>query len=97
MASAIDWADFSPDVYRDLMENLSEAMNLVNGMEGATFAQQVESMTEYTLHYARQYGFDVPESMAKMAATAMVEQLSGSGKLNADALDEFFDYYLKGN
>lgn len=97
MASAIDWADFSPDVYRDLMDNLSEAMNLVNGMEGATFAEQVESMTQYTMHYAQQYGFEIPESMAKMAATAMVEQLSDSGKLDADALDEFFNYYLNGN
>lgn len=97
MASAIDWADFSPDVYRDLMDNLSEAMNLVNGMEGATFTEQVDSMTRYTMHYAEQYGIDLPESMAKMAATAMVEQLSGSGKLDADKLDEFFDYYLNGN
>jgi hypothetical protein len=79
------------------MNNLSEAMNLVNGMEGATFNQQVDSMTQYTMHYAQEYGFDIPESMAKMAATAMVEQLSGSGKLDAEALDEFFDYYLNGN
>jgi hypothetical protein len=97
MASAIDWANFSPDVYDNLMNNLSEAMNLVNGMEGATFNQQVDSMTQYTMHYAQEYGFDIPESMAKMAATAMVEQLSGSGKLDAEALDEFFDYYLNGN
>jgi hypothetical protein len=97
MASAIDWANFSPDVYDNLMNNLSEAMNLVNGMEGATFNQQVDSMTQYTMHYAQEYGFDIPESMAKMAATAMVEQLSGSGKLDAEALDEFFNYYLNGN
>lgn len=96
MASAIDWANLSPEVYRDLMDNLSEAMNFVNGMEGAAFTEQVDAMTRYTLHYAEQYGIDLPESMAKMAATAMVEQLSGSGKLDADKLDEFFHYYLKG-
>lgn len=94
MAEAIDWADFSSDVYRDLMDNLSEAMNLVNGMEGATFSEQVDSMTRYTMHYAEQYGVELPYSMAKMAATAMVEQLSGEGQLTADHLEEFFNYYL---
>jgi hypothetical protein len=94
MAEAIDWADFSSDVYKDLMGNLSEAMNLVNGMEGATFAEQVDSMTRYTMHYAEQYGVELPESMAKMAATAMVEQLAGNGNLTADHLEEFFNHYL---
>ena len=94
MAEAIDWADISSDVYKDLMGNLSEAMNLVNGMEGATFAEQVDSMTQYTMHYAEQYGVELPESMAKMAATAMVEQLAGNGNLTADHLEEFFNHYL---
>ena len=97
MAEAIDWADFSPDVYRDLMGNLSEAMNLVNGMEGASFSEQVDTMTSYTLHYARQYGVDIPEGMARMAATAMVEQLSGDGQLTADHLEKLFNHYLNGN
>lgn len=94
MAEAIDWADISSDVYKDLMGNLSEAMNLVNGMEGATFAEQVDTMTQYTMHYAEQYGVELPESMAKMAATAMVEQLAGNEKLTADHLEEFFNHYL---
>ena len=94
MAEAIDWADISSDVYRDLMDNLSEAMNLVNGMEGATFAEQVESMTRYTMHYAEQYGVELPEGMAKMAASAMVEQLAGNEKLTADHLEKFFNHYL---
>ena len=94
MAETIDWADFAPDTYRDLMDNLSEAMNLVNGMEGATFDERVETLTEYTMHYAEQYGMELPESMAKMAATAMIEQLTTDGTLSADHLDEFFSYYL---
>ena len=32
--------------------------------------------------------------MAHMVATAMVEQLSGSGTLTADKMEEFFNYYL---
>ena len=76
------------------MDNLSEAMNLVNGMEDASFDQRVETLTEYTLHYAEQYGVELPEGMAQMAATAMVEQLSTDGKLTADHLEEFFNHYL---
>jgi hypothetical protein len=94
MAEAIDWADFSSDVYKDLMGNLSEAMNLVNGMEGSSFSEQVDTMTQYTLHYAEQYGVEIPEGMAKMAATAMVEQLAGEGQLTADKLDQFFKHYM---
>lgn len=97
MAATIDWANFTPEVYANLMDNLAEAMNLVNGMQGATFDQQVESMTRYAMHYAEQYGFELPEPMAEMAATAMVEQLSGSKSLDADAMDAFFSYYLNGN
>ena len=94
MAEAIDWANFSPDTYRELMDEFSDAMNLINGMEGAGFNERVDALTEYTLHYAEQYGVDLPEGMAHMVATAMVEQLSGSGTLTADRMEEFFNYYL---
>ena len=96
MAETIDWANFAPDTYRDLMDSLSEAMNLVNGMEGATFDERVKTLTEYTMHYAEQYGMELPESMAQMAATAMIQQLTTDGQLSADHLEEFFNHYLGG-
>ncbi|MBQ7909921.1 MAG: hypothetical protein IJ363_03935, partial [Clostridia bacterium] len=94
MAEAIDWADFAPDTYRALMDDLSEAMNLINGMDGANFDTKVDTLTDYTLHYAEQYGVELPESMAKMAATAMIEQLSGEGTLTPEHLEKFFNHYL---
>lgn len=94
MAEAIDWANFHPDTYRELMDEFSDAMNLINGMEGASFENRVDTLTEYTLRYASQYGVELPEGMAHMVATAMVEQLSGSGTLTADKMEEFFNYYL---
>jgi hypothetical protein len=94
MAEAIDWADFAPDTYRELMDDLSEAMNLINGMDGSDFDTKVETLTDYTLHYAEQYGVEIPESMAKMAATAMIEQLSGEGTLTPEHLEKFFNHYL---
>ena len=51
-------------------------------------------MTRYTMHYAQQYGVELPEGMAKMAASAMVEQLAGNEKLTADHLEKFFNHYL---
>ena len=93
MAESINLADFAPETYRDLMDSLSEAMNLVNGMEGASFDERVETLTEYTMHYAEQYGVELPESMAKMAATAMIEQLTTDGQLSGDHLEEFFNHY----
>ena len=94
MAEAIDWADFAPDTYRALMDDLSEAMNLINGMDGANFDTKVDTLTDYTLHYAEQYGVELPESMAKMAASAMIEQLSGEGTLTPEHLETFFNHYL---
>lgn len=94
MAEAIDWADFAPDTYRALMDDLSEAMNLINGMDGANFDTKVDTLTDYTLHYAEQYGVELPESMAKMAASAMIEQLSGEGTLTPEHLEKFFNHYL---
>ncbi len=94
MAEAIDWADFAPDTYRELMDDLSEAMNLINGMDGSDFDTKVQTLTDYTLHYAEQYGVELPESMAKMAATAMIEQLSGEGTLTPEHLEKFFNHYL---
>lgn len=94
MAESIDWANFNSDIYENLMSNLSEAMNLVNGMEEAGFAERVNSMTRYTLHYADQYGVEMPESMARMAATAMVEQLEGQGRLTARHMEEFLRHYM---
>ena len=94
MAEAIDWADFAPDTYRELMDDLSEAMNLINGMDGANFDTKVDTLTDYTLHYAEQYGVELPESMAKMAASAMIEQLSGEGTLTPEHLETFFNHYL---
>lgn len=94
MAEAIDWADFAPDTYRELMDEFADAMNFINDMENAGFDERVEALTDYTTRYAEEYGVELPEGLAHMVATAMVEQLGTGGTLTADQMEEFFNYYL---
>lgn len=93
MAHAIKASDFSDAKLDGLMQDLSEAMNLVNGMEGS-YNDRVQSMKDYTLHYAAQYGVTIPTSLAEMAAAALVDRLGNQGELNGDDLSELFDEYL---
>jgi hypothetical protein len=96
MARAIKTSDFSDAKMRELMGDLSEAMNLVNGMEGS-YDDRVQSMKDYTLHYAAQYGVTLPESLAEMAAAALVDRLGNSGEeLDGDDLSDLFDEYFEG-
>jgi hypothetical protein len=96
MARAIKTSDFSDAKMKELMGDLSEAMNLVNGMEGS-YDERVQSMKDYTLHYAAQYGVTIPESLAEMAAAALVDRLGNAGEnLDGDDLSDLFDEYFEG-
>ena len=96
MARAIKTSNFSDAKMDALMEDLSEAMNLVNSMEGS-YNDRVQSMKDYTLHYAAQYGVTLPESLAEMAAAALVDKLgNATGELDGDDLSDLFDEYLNG-
>jgi hypothetical protein len=96
MASAIEWQNFSDEIYGGLMGDLADAMNMVNGLD-TDFADRVESMTEYTMQYAEQYGMELPESLAEMAATAIVQQMGGMEDVTASDFEAFLRYYLGGH
>ncbi len=95
MASAIEWQNFSDEIYGGLMGDLADAMNMVNGLD-TDFADRVESMTEYTMQYAEQYGMELPETLAEMAATAIVQQMGGMEDVTASDFESFLKYYLGG-
>lgn len=96
MAKGIKWSGFNDAKLDSLMSDLSDAMNLVNGM-GSTYEDRVASMKEYTLYYAEQYGVELPDSLAEMAAAALVDRLGESGgNVTAKDLSEIFDQYLNG-
>ncbi len=93
MATSIDWAGISNKDYGDLMSNLSEALNLVNGMKDASLDEQLGTLTDYTLHYANQYGVEMPGSIAQMAASTLLEQFGGSDRITADMLEDYLNYF----
>ena len=97
MAKGLKWSDFNAAQLENLMGDLSDAMNLVNGM-GTSYEDQVESMKEYTLYYAQQYGVTLPESLAEMAAAALVDRLGGQNRpITGEDMADIFDQYMKGD
>ena len=97
MAKGLKWSDFNAAQLENLMGDLSDAMNLVNGM-GTSYEDQVESMKEYTLYYAQQYGVTLPESLAEMAAAALVDRLGGQNRpITGEDMEDIFDQYMKGD
>ncbi len=96
MASALEFSDFSEQKLDSLMKDLSNSMNLVNGMGGTT-EERVESMKDYTLYYAKMYGMELPDSLAEMAAVAFIDRLGSSGgKVTSDQLYDLINEYMKG-
>lgn len=97
MAKGLQWSDFNSSQLEGLMGDLSDAMNLVNGM-GTSYEDQVESMKEYTLYYAEQYGVTLPESLAEMAAVALVDRLGGQNRpITGEDMADIFDRYMNGD
>jgi hypothetical protein len=97
MAKGLKMSDFSSSQLEDLMGDLSDAMNLVNGMS-SSYEEQVQSMKEYTLHYAEQYGIALPESLAEMAAAALVDRLGNQdAPITGEDMEDIFDHYMNGD
>lgn len=96
MASAIDWSELDRDVFENLMGDLSDAMNKVGDMN-TDREGRVEAMKEYARYYAAQYGVELPEALAEMAAIAMVDRLSGQGNVTPDDMADLFGGYLSGS
>ncbi len=94
MACSIDAAGLIPTENEALMDDLAEAVTLVNGMSGTDFAGRVNTMTDYAVHYAKQYGVELPTGMAQMGITAMMEQFSGQEKVTGSEMQAYFDYYI---
>ncbi len=95
MAAGIDASDLTVQQKKQLMQKLSDSLNLVNAMENATFEEKVNAMTEYTVGHAKQSGVNVPEDLAKMATTSMLEQLGDRKSFTAEEMEGFMDYYVE--
>ncbi len=94
MAQAIGSVGLIPDEYDAFMGDLAEAVTLVNGMSGADFETQVNTMTDYAVHYAKQYGVELPSSVAQMGVSAMMEQFSGQETVTEQEMKAYIDHFL---
>ncbi len=89
MAGVLQSLDMGDGRYQDLMSNLAEAVTLVNSMNTNDFAEQVEMMTEHAMHYTREYGYELPPTVAKMAVTAMMDQFADEDKVDGNAMQAY--------
>ena len=93
MSSAIDFSNFDQTQLDGLMTHLSDAVNRANGM-GSTNEERVNHMKDATLYYAEMYGVNVPDSLAEMAAVALIDKLGNKGdRVTPDDLRELFKVY----
>lgn len=93
MASSIDWSKMDSKVVEGLMGDLSNAINEVGNMDTDRNGR-VEAMKDYATQYAAQYGVELPDAFAEMAAIAMVDRFSGQGHVTPDEMAALFGAYL---
>jgi hypothetical protein len=93
MASSIDWSKLDSKVVEGLMGDLSNAINEVGNMDTDRNGR-VEAMKDYATQYAAQYGVELPDAFAEMAAIAMVDRFSGQGHVTPDEMAALFGAYL---
>ncbi len=79
------------------MNEMANSVNFVNNMKNVDFADRVEYMTDSTLQYAEKYGYQMPESVAEMAVTSMLNSIDEGEQMNAAKMDELFKQYEEGN
>ncbi len=95
MMKAIDWSGIHSEDYREMLGGLSEAISDIGGTEGMTFEEQVGALTEYTVEMGEEYGIQIPESMAEMAASTMLGQLGSLEELTPEDLEKFLNQYVQ--
>ncbi len=93
MANSIQAVGLPDNTYNELMDDLAEAVTLVNGMSDAEFSTQVNTMTQYAVHYANQYDVKLPVSVAQMGVTAMMNQFAGRDQVSGVEMKAYIEYF----
>ncbi len=95
MVRAIDWTNIPSDQYEEMMGGLSEAISDIGARGDMSFEEQVGLLTEYTVEMGYDYGIEIPESVAEMAATTMLGQLGSIEDLTSEDLQKFLAQYVQ--
>jgi hypothetical protein len=91
VASAINSFKYDIAQYDMLMTNLAASLNELDGL---TTEQKVDAMTNNAMQYINDYGIEMPESVARVTAEQMINELSDeNGDVTPQRLQVLFDSY----
>ena len=91
VASAINSFKYDIAQYDMLMTNLAASLNELDGL---TTEQKVDAMTNNAMQYINDYGIEMPESVARVTAEQMINELSNeNGAVTPQRLQVLFDSY----
>ena len=91
VASAINAIKYDAAQYDTLMMNLADSLN---NMDGFTTQEKIDFMTNNAMQYINDYGIDMPESVARVTAEQLINELSNeNGAVTPQRLQVLFDSY----
>jgi len=91
LMSTIKFDGYDVEEYQDLMEDITEQFNRMNGQ---SHEKKVETLANYTVEYLQDYGVDIPVEVAKVIADAMITEIPNSdGYITTEQMQEFFEKY----
>ena len=94
VASAINSFKYDIAEYDMLMNNLATSLNELDGL---TASEKVDIMTENAMQYINEYGIEMPESVARVTAEQLINELSNeNGAVTPQRLQVLFDSYALG-
>ena len=97
LVKTIKFDGYDIDEYDNLINDITDQFNR---MQGQKDDKKIATITDYTVQYISDYGVDVPDSVARMIVSAMVEEITpdSSGYIDPSQISDFFDkYYTPAN
>jgi len=92
VADRIKNYDYDEINYSSLMDNIADAINTVNTTGYETNEEKVDALTSYAEKYLKDYGYDVPEDIAKATAEELIKAFGSSGITTEDVRALFEKY-----
>ena len=92
LVKTIKFDGYNIDEYDNLINDITDQFNR---MQGQKDDKKIATITDYTVQYISDYGVDVPDSVARMIVSAMVEEITpdSSGYIDPSQISDFFDRY----
>ena len=74
---------------------ISDITGQLNRLQGQKVEKKVETLTDYAVQYMTDYGVEVPESVAEMVVSAMINEIPADeyGYIDPSQVSQFFDKY----